>query len=27
VFSVLATFGLLTWGLLELCDWLLGGEA
>lgn len=27
VFLVLAVFSLLTWGLLALCDWLLGGEA
>jgi hypothetical protein len=26
VFLILAIFGLLTWGLLALCDWLLGGE-
>jgi hypothetical protein len=27
VFVVFAAFVVLTWGLLALCDWLLGGEA
>jgi hypothetical protein len=27
VFAVVALFALLTWGLLAMCDWLMGGEA